>query len=136
MPKQRVDHDTAGHIPFRALCRACVAGRGRSDSHEIDLGTTGPEQVLAPTCTWGPCPGGREAAAIRGRHYEVRKAVTADIVLANEAAQPLSVAALTRAILTMELRHHLAARQQAGHPRPQAACNRRVPDKARDDSDT
>eukprot|EP00971_Amphidinium_carterae_P340294 6478558-Amphidinium_carterae.1 len=26
-------HDCSGHVPYRSWCRACVAGRGRSDAH-------------------------------------------------------------------------------------------------------
>ena len=31
--KKDEDHNAAGHVPYRSWCRACVAGRGRSDAH-------------------------------------------------------------------------------------------------------
>ena len=31
--QERYDHDAAGPVPYWSLCRACVAGRGRSDAH-------------------------------------------------------------------------------------------------------
>ena len=31
--QEREDHNAAGHVPYRSWCRACVAGRGRSDAH-------------------------------------------------------------------------------------------------------
>ena len=27
------DHEAADHVPYRAWCTSCVAGRGRSDGH-------------------------------------------------------------------------------------------------------
>ena len=32
-PEMVEAHEAAGHIPYRSWCRACVAGRGRSDPH-------------------------------------------------------------------------------------------------------
>ena len=31
--QEREDHNASGHVPYRSWCRACVAGRGRSDAH-------------------------------------------------------------------------------------------------------
>ena len=31
--QKKEDHEVAGHVPYRSWCRACVAGRGRSDAH-------------------------------------------------------------------------------------------------------
>ena len=31
--QERLEHETAGCVPYRAWCRHCVAGRGRSGSH-------------------------------------------------------------------------------------------------------
>ena len=27
------DHEASAHIPYRSWCRACIAGRGRSEAH-------------------------------------------------------------------------------------------------------
>ena len=35
--QERDDHDAAGHVPYRSWCRACVAGRGRSDAPDIEI---------------------------------------------------------------------------------------------------
>ncbi len=34
--EQRRDHESGGHAVYRNWCRACVAGRGRSDPHLMD----------------------------------------------------------------------------------------------------
>eukprot|EP00971_Amphidinium_carterae_P235442 4672392-Amphidinium_carterae.1 len=32
--KEREVHEANAHIPYRAWCAACIAGRGRADAHE------------------------------------------------------------------------------------------------------
>ena len=59
-------HESAGHVPYRTWCRACVAGRGRSDAHH----DAGPSDVPVVGLDYGylerrdECPEGETPSPI------------------------------------------------------------------------
>ena len=102
--QEREDHEAAGHVPYGSWCRACVAGRGRSDAHlthrtststtttiGIDHGyledrvTLGEQEV-------GPSP-------ILVTRSSTTQVTTADVLPCKGSALPWCVQALVRAIV-------------------------------------
>lgn len=102
-PQQRGDHEAAGHIRYHAWCTSCVAGRGRSDRHQIHLGATGSVELLALdyACLRGrvaECEGPLPPPILTTRRAQ-SKAAAVDMVSIKGAAHPWPIGALLEAIL-------------------------------------
>ena len=102
--QEREDHNAAGHVPCRSCCRACVAGRGRSDAHLTS------RSFVSATTTVGivyvyledkVTLGDQEAAPspILVTRSSTTQVTTADVLPCKGTAHPWCVQALVRAIV-------------------------------------
>ena len=102
--QEREDHEAAGHVPYRSWCRACVAGRGRSDAHStaktshsavttigIDYGYLEDRRTVGEQEA-GPSP----ILVTRSSSTQV---TTADVLPCKGTGHPWCVQALVRAIV-------------------------------------
>ena len=102
--QERGDHGAAGQVPCRSWCRACVAGRGRSDAHlthrtsasitttiGVDYGYL-EDRVILGEQEVGPSP-------ILVARSSTTQVTTADVLPCKVTAHPWCVQSLVRAFV-------------------------------------
>ena len=99
---EQEEHVCAGHVPYRSWCRACVAGRGRSDAHH-DAGGGSAISVIGLDygylVKFEDVSAGESPSPILATKCSVAKRVTADVLPCRGVGHPWCVQALVRVLL-------------------------------------
>jgi hypothetical protein len=96
-------HECAGHVPYRSWCRACVAGRGRSDAHHDG----GPADVPVVGLDYGylekreDCPEGESPSPILVVKDSLTKAIFGEVLPCKGIGHPYCARTLVRIVANL-----------------------------------